>query len=122
MEHEDFGFKKLVVWQKALDFADEVIELTEHLSTSGKHFRLIEQVESSSASISQNIAEGKGRNSKKEFEHYLYIARGSLYETVTLLNLFNKRSWIEPEKLNELENEALEIAKMLKGLINSFYK
>jgi four helix bundle protein len=83
---------------------------------------LIEQVESSSASISQNIAEGKGRNSKKEFEHYLYIARGSLYETVTLLNLFYKRNWIEPEKLNELENEALEIAKMLKGLINSFYK
>jgi four helix bundle protein len=65
MEHEGFGFKKLVVWQKALDFADEVIELTEHLNTSGKHFRLIEQVESSSASISQNIAEGKGRNSKK---------------------------------------------------------
>jgi four helix bundle protein len=83
---------------------------------------LIEQVESSSASISQNIAEGKGRNSKKEFEHYLYIARGSIYETVTLLNLFYKRSWIEPEKLNEMENEALEIAKMLKGLINSFYK
>ena len=92
MVDEDFGFKKLIVWQKALDFADMVIDLTEHLNTSGKHFRLIEQIESSSASVSQNIAEGKGRKSKKEFEHYLYIARGSLYETVTLLNLFYKRN------------------------------
>ena len=121
MESEDFGFKKLIVWQKALDFADKVIDLAEHLNTSGKHFRLIEQIEASSASIVQNIAEGKGRNSKKEFVHYLYISRGSLYETVTILNLFYKRSWIEIEKLKKMEKEALEIAKMIKGLINSLY-
>ena len=121
MMDDDFGFKKLKVWQKALDFADMVIDITENLNTEGKHFRLIEQIEASSASIAQNIAEGKGRSSKKEFEHFLYISRGSLYETVTLLNLFHKRKWIEKEDLDRLEKEALEIAKMTKGLINSLH-
>ena len=97
MENEEFGFKNLKVWKKAIAIADSVIELTENLNTPGKHYRLIEQIEASSSSISQNIAEGKGRNSKNEFKQYLYIARGSLYETVTLLsvskktNVFNKK-------------------------------
>ncbi len=115
----NFAFKELKVWQKALHFADDVIDLTENLNTDRKHFRLIEQIESSSASVAQNIAEGKGRFSKKEFRQYLYIARGSLYETVTLLNLFQLRNWIAKDQLDEMEFQAFEIAKMLKGLINS---
>ena len=116
---EKFAFKDLKVWQKGLYFANDVIDLTENLNTTRKHFRLIEQIEASSASVAQNIAEGKGRFSKKEFRQYLYIARGSLYETVTLLNLFRLRNWISKDQLDELESQAFEIAKMLKGLINS---
>ena len=117
-----FQFKDLKVWQKALDFADKVIDITENLNTSSKHFRLIEQIEAASASISQNIAEGKGRRSKKEFVQYLYISRGSLYESITLLNLFERRKWISIETLEEMENDGVEIASMLKGLINSIYR
>ncbi|MFW5820753.1 MAG: four helix bundle protein [Bacteroidota bacterium] len=72
-----------------------------------------------STSISMNIAEGKGRNSRKEFIQFLYIARGSLYETITLLNIFHKREWINNEELQTLEEEGIEIASMIKGLINS---
>ena len=122
MTKTTFWFKDLQVWQRALDYADRVIELSENLNTANKHFRLIEQIESASASIAQNISEGKGRNSKKEFIRFLYIARGSLYETVTLLNLFQKRGWISEDKLGELEKEAFEIAGMIKGLINSLNK
>ena len=114
-----FNFKDLIVWQKAIEFADKVIQMTEGLNTDRKHFRLIEQIESSAASIAQNISEGKGRFSKKEFAHYLYISRGSLYETITLLNLFQRRKWILEDTLIELEGKAYEIANMLKGLINS---
>jgi four helix bundle protein len=66
-----------------------------------------------------NIAEGKGRNSKKEFVHFLYIARGSLYETLTLLEIFKIRNWLNAEAFIDLEHKSNEIAKMLKGLINS---
>jgi four helix bundle protein len=116
---KEFGFKDLKVWQKSMDFADAVLEIAENISSERKHFRLIEQIESSSTSVPQNIAEGKGRNSQKEFIHFLYISRGSLYETVTLLNIFYRRKWISSEELNSTEEQAFEIASMLKGLINS---
>ena len=53
---DKFNFKNLLVWQKALKFAAKVINTTEHLHSTGKHYRLIEQTEAASASIAQNIA------------------------------------------------------------------
>ena len=117
-----FAFKELQVWQKAIDFADNIINLIDHLNSDRKHFRLIEQLESAVSSIALNIAEGKGRNSKKEFTQFLYIARGSVYETITLLVIFEKRGWISKEKLGELEKDGKKIIKMIKGFINYLNK
>ena len=114
-----FAFEELQVYQRALDFAVLVIDLVDELDTSRKHYRLIEQLEASSTSVALNISEGKGRYSKKEFKHFLYISRGSLYETVTMLQIFLKKNWLKQEKYNELYSEAEEISKMLSGLINS---
>jgi four helix bundle protein len=66
-----------------------------------------------------NIAEGKGRRSKKEFLQFLYIARASLYETVTLLEIFKRRNWITEQSYQNIFNQSTEIAKMLNGLIRS---
>lgn len=118
----EFAFKDLHVWQRAVDFADQVISETENLNSDKKHFKLIEQIEAAAASISLNIAEGKGRQSKKEFVQFLYIARGSLYETITLLNIFSKRNWIDQKTLDKYEEEGAEIVKMIKGLINAINK
>ena len=119
MNKPTYGFKDLTVWIRALEFANKVIELSESLNSNTKHYRLIEQIEAASASVAQNIAEGKGRYSKKEFKQFLYYSRGSLYETITLLNLFALRNWISNEQLVLLEDEANEIGKMINGLINS---
>ena len=116
------SYKDLIVWQKSMILANDVIDLVDHLETDRKHFRLIEQLEAAVTSIPMNIAEGKGRESKKEYVHFLYISRGSLYETLTLLEIFQMRGWITPETFQKLENQSNEIAKMLKGLINSIYK
>lgn len=118
----DFGFKELVVWQKSIDFSDKILDLAENLNAGSKHFRLIEQIEASTVSIPSNIAEGKGRESKKEYIRFLYIARGSLYETISILTLFERRKWISNEQLNKLEKDGLEITSMLKGLINAISK
>ena len=115
----EFNFEDLEVWQKAVDFADEVIGVTEVLQSSRNHFRLVEQLEAAATSVAMNIAEGKGRFSKKEFVHFLYIARGSLFETVTLLRIFERRGWADKEQLARLSLKAAELAKMLNGLINS---
>ena len=66
-----------------------------------------------------NIAEGKGRFSKKEFVQYLYISRGSLYETMTLLEILRRMKWITDDNYSQLEGQGKEIAAMTKGLINS---
>lgn len=114
-----FGYEDLDVWNKAVEFAVEVIDLVENISTDRKHYRLLEQIESSSVSISMNIAEGKGRFSKKEFVQYLYISRGSLYETMTLLEIFRRKKWISNKCYSKLEVEGKAIVSMLKGLINA---
>ena len=89
------------------------------MDTERKHYRLIEQLESASTSIPMNIAEGKGRSSRKEFRQFLFIARGSLYETITLLEIFKLRNWIQHNQYAVLEEKSIEIAKMLNSLINA---
>lgn len=113
------SYKELIVWQKSMAFANDVIRGIEHLETDRKHYRMIEQLEAAVTSIPMNIAEGKGRDSKKEYVHFLHIARGSLYETLTLLEIFHMRDWIKPDIFLEMEQKSNEIAKMLNGLINS---
>jgi len=114
-----FGYEDLDVWNRAIDFAVEVIGVVENISTDRKHYRLLEQIEGSSASILMNIAERKGRFSRKEFVQYLYISRGSLYETMILLEIFRREKWISDKCYSQLETRGKEIASMLKGLINS---
>jgi len=114
-----FAFEDLLVWQKSMDYAEIVIKTIDLFDAPRKHFRIIEQIESSAISILSNIAEGKGRFSKKEFVHYLYIARGSLFESISLIILVRRLSWISEEKLIELKLIGEEIAKMLNSLIKS---
>ena len=117
-----FSFEDLDVWQKSIDFAVSVIGIADTMNSDRNHYRLIEQLESSATSISANIAEGKGRNSKKEFIQYLYIARGSLFETITFLTIFYKKNWISNSKLNDLRIVGDTIGKQLSSLINSIKK
>ena len=114
-----FAFEDLQVYQRALDFAVNVITVIDEIDAPRKHYKLIEQIEASSTSVASNISEGKGRYSKKEFKQYLYIARGSLYETVTRLQIFRKLKWLNEVSFRSLYLEAEEINKMLSGLINS---
>ena len=114
-----FSFEELKVYQKSLDFSVSVIDIVDEIETPRKHYRLIEQLEASSTSVALNISEGKGRFSKKEFKHFLYIARGSLYETVTMLQIFKKKNWLKQDSYERLYVKAEEINKMLSGLIKS---
>ncbi|MCB2184743.1 MAG: four helix bundle protein [Desulfobulbaceae bacterium] len=114
-----FGFEDLDVWQRAVSFAEMVIVSSDKWQTKGKHYRLLEQLESAVTSVAMNIAEGKGRFSKKEFVQYLYIARGSLFEVVTLLVIVERLKWITGSDLATMKEEAEIIGKMLSSLANS---
>lgn len=114
-----FAFEELRVYQKALNFSVTVIDVVDELSTPRKHYRLLEQLEAACASVALNIAEGKGRYSKKEFKQFLYISRGSLYETITMLMIFKRKKWLKESNYSILYADAEEINRMLSGLINS---
>jgi four helix bundle protein len=114
-----FSFQELKVWQKSVQFAEKVIRIIDDLNTPRKHYRLIEQLESACTSVALNIAEGKGRQTTKEFIQFLYIARGSLFEVVTLLIILHELGWLKQESLYDLQRLAEEITKMINSFIKS---
>jgi len=118
-EENIFSFQELKVWEKSVLFAEEVIRAMDELNAPRKHYRLIEQLESASTSVAMNIAEGKGRQTTKEFIQFLYIARGSLFEVVTMLVILQEVGWIEAEKVRHFQRLAEEITKMINSLIKS---
>lgn len=116
MEQEFLSFEKLTIWKKAVEWSVKVIDVVEKMNCDRKHYRLVEQLESSSTSVAMNLAEGKGRYSQKEFRQYIYISRGSLYETLTLLLIMKKKKWISDQDYVSLRSQGLEINKMLNSL------
>lgn len=113
-----FPFEKLDVWQLSIDLAQYVLNLLEKLP-QGKHIRLIGQMESAVTSPAQNIAEGRGRQYKKEFIQFLHIAQGSVFEVVTLNEIFRRGAIFTDEETNEIRFRCEQIDRKLNGLINS---
>ena len=79
-----FAFEELIVYQKAVDFADRILAATEHFPR-GYGF-LSDQLNRASVSIAANLAEGNGRFTKPDRKHFFGIARGSIQECVPLLD------------------------------------
>ena len=122
MENCKFSFEDLIVWQRAVEFAQKVMQLTEGMETDRKHYRVIENCEAAAISIASNIAEGNGRRSTKEYIQFLYIARGSLYESITQLIVFHRSNWISASDLQEMKLLSIEIGKMISSLIKALKK
>jgi four helix bundle protein len=87
-----FAFEKLLVYQKSVDFADHVCDLTELFPARYNH--LADQLNRASLSISSNIAEGNGRFTKPDRKHFFGIARRSVQECVPQLELARRRKLV----------------------------
>ena len=108
-------YEKLKIWQEAMELAEIVYELIKQFPDYEK-FDLASQIRRSAISIPSNIAEGKGRNSDKEFKQYLYIARGSLFELRTQLELARRLKYIK--NTTEIKNKIIALESMINTLIN----
>ena len=117
-EEFKFPFEKLEVWHLAVDFADFVLNILDSFPPN-KYSRVVSQMEAAVSSIPQNIAEGKGRQYKKEFIQYLYIAEGSLFEVLTLSEILKRRNLIREKESIEIRERAEIIDRKLHGPINS---
>jgi len=113
-----FGFEKLEVWQRAIEFADVVYATTRGFP-SDERFGLTNQMRRAAVSISSNIAEGSSRNSRKDFVRFIEIAAGSVYEVVSQSFIGRNQGFLTPEEFEVLYAAADEQSRMLSGLRRS---
>lgn len=111
------SYKDLLIWQKSMDLVESVYKLTENLPTK-EQYGLISQMRRAAVSIPSNIAEGYGRQATGYYFQFLSIARGSLLELETQIELCRRLKYIEESDSENILISILEISKMITSLIS----
>ena len=112
------GYMKLEVWQRGLDLFALAFQLSDCVSD----FKLKSQFRDAAQSVSANIAEGYGRRSLPEYIQFLYIAKGSLAETLTRVIGLQTVKIISVADFEAFDQLHYEVANKLLGLIESLEK
>lgn len=115
-------FRDLIVWRKAMDLFEQVVGDVETFPNKRAARVIEDQVLRSAGSISANIAEGYGRRKGREYEHYLYISRGSTNETIDWYEKLRRLGYIKVATFEEREAICLELRAMLSKMIDSLEK
>ena len=108
------NFKNLNIWKLSLDLANEVYNITDQFPKN-EEFGLKSQLRRCSVSVASNIAEGSSRSSNKDFNRFLEISLGSLYELQTQIIISSNRNYFDLEKLDNIENKIIELQRMISG-------
>jgi four helix bundle protein len=108
-----YSFRNLVMWQRAQELTDQVLDFIAPLPADRVTNVLCQQVLRSASSIAANIAEGHGRYSAGAYRNHLSIARGSCAETISWLDLMKRRRLITPEQERSALEKCAEIMKMV---------
>ena len=111
--------KELKIWQKSVDLAVKVYEITNGFPKD-ERYGLTSQIRRSAVSIPSNIAEGIGRNYKKDTIQFLHISRGSLYELETHLSIALMLELINEVTYRNLELMIDEEVRIINGMIRSY--
>ena len=109
------SYRQLKVWQRAMDLAEQCYTVTRPYPVE-ERYSLVSQIRRAAVSIPANIAEGQGRSHTKEFLNHLSMARGSLMEVETLLQLSLRVGFLSEESLTSLLDVSAEVSRMLTGL------
>jgi len=114
-------FRDLIVWQKAMALVTDIYRATGSFP-SRERYGLVDQLCRAAVAIPSDIAEGKGRTSKKEFLQMLDRARGSTYEVQTQLEISCNVGFLANDRFVDLEAKAAEVGRLLNGLITRIRK
>ena len=114
-------YEKLDVWQKAMQFAGDVMDSMSMVNIKDHHQEVLQKTEGRAAGIAGAIATGKSYSSKHDFARHLYKSRGALYETMTFLELLKRKRLIPEDKFLEFDTRANQLTAMLTALIKSIY-
>jgi four helix bundle protein len=109
------AYRDLIAWRKATQLAVEIYRVTQKFPKD-ELYGLTSQMRRAAVSVASNIAEGKGRYSRKEFAQFLYRARGSLLELETQLFIARELHYLEPLAFRRMEDRTNELGRILHGL------
>lgn len=115
---KQFRFEELEVWRRAAAITDGLFALCDQLEER-KCYRFAEQLRAATLSITNNIAEGSGSQSKPDFANFLNIARRSVFETANMLMLFSRNGYIKPDGIADFLQELEEQSRMLLSFIRT---
>src|SRR5713101_3227713 len=104
-----FRFEGLEIFHLAIDFVAKVYQEAKRFP-SEERFDLTSQTRRAANSVALNIAEGSGRGTKKDFSHFLDVALGSAFETMTCFFLAKKHGYISDQDLEEIRKQAESIS------------
>ncbi len=110
-----FKFERLEVWKRSIDWANEAMDIAQSLPKEYQ-YSIGEQLRRAALSVPTNIAEATGRDGEKERKYFFRVAKGSVYEVISLLVMAGKRGNISAEQYKSLRAEANEIAAILTKL------
>jgi four helix bundle protein len=113
-------YRELLVWQKAMSLARAVYTETEAFPAK-ETFGFQSQMRRAAISIPSNIAEGHGRLNDGHFKQFLAIARGSLFELQTQLELAGDLHLLEGNRLRVLMDQCEEVARLINGLVGKLH-
>lgn len=117
MNDDRFRFEDMEIWQRAVEISGPVFELADQLELE-KKFRFSEQLRAAMLSVSNNMAEGSGSCSDKDFAHFLNISRRSIFEVASMLLVFHYKQII-PARPSEILAELIELSKMTFAFRNT---
>ena len=116
-----FRFQDLEIWKLAIQIADELFDIADQLERK-RLYRFAEQLRAAGMSMSNNIAEGSGSSSKKEFHQFLNIARRSTFENSNILILLEKRDLISQDILEQLLGKLDLLCRKISNFQKSLHK
>ncbi len=118
MKREVNTHKDLVLYQKSVVFVSNIYKMTQTVPVE-ERFGLVSQLRRASVSVPTNIAEGSGRNSKKELIQFLYISLASISEIETLMQISRNLAYVDEILYNSLNKDLTELRKMTSSLIKN---
>jgi four helix bundle protein len=111
-----FAFEDLKVYQDALTWVEQANKITEKIRSEKS---IVDQLNRAALSVPLNIAEGNERWHKGEKRQFFWIARGSVFECVALIQVLKRSQTINDDLYSKFYSDLESLAKMLSGLIKS---
>jgi four helix bundle protein len=115
---EDFRFENFEIWKDSMNISDILFDIADKADEK-RFYKFAEQLRAATMSISNNIAEGSGSFSDKEFASFLNISRRSVFECANILFIFERRKIIENSERLSIYQQLISLSKKNTGFRKS---